>query len=378
MHFLPTFEIGLPFFIFLFFAIMALINFGYTVFVFGKLSFYKERPTLDEISLPPVSVIIVARNEADNLYEKLPFVLTQNYPKYEVIVVNHHTVDESSHILDALCRQYSNLRYIELEKNQHSRYGKKLPLTVGIKGAKYEHMLFTDADCKPTTDQWLKSMSSKFIPGKELVLGYAPILKERGFLNRVIRFDTAWIAISYFSMALSRLPYMGVGRNIAYTKKLFYSVNGFKSHYSLSSGDDDLFVQESARGNNYSINIDSRSYCYSKGSYSWLNWIGQKTRHYTTSGRYKVIKKLMLGIYPFSLLMLSVSFVILMFDTDFRWLVLTFYLFMTLVKWWILGRCLGKIKESSFVRFLPLWDIFYALLIPVIFYSSEKKGADKW
>jgi uncharacterized membrane protein YbaN (DUF454 family) len=221
-------------------------------------------------------------------------------------------------------------------------------------------------------------MVSRFIPGKELVLGYAPIIRERGFLNRVIRFDTAWIAVSYFSMALSRLPYMGVGRNISYTKRLFYSVNGFKSHYSLSSGDDDLFVQESARGTNYSINIDPASYCYSKGSYSWLNWIGQKTRHYTTSQRYKVIKKLMLGIYPFSLLMLTVSFVILLFDTDYRWLVLSVYSFILIVKWWIIGRCFGKIKESSFIRFLPLWDLFYALLIPVIFYSSDKKDGNKW
>ncbi|MFO0495804.1 MAG: glycosyltransferase [Flavobacteriia bacterium] len=357
---------------------MALLNMLFTLLVYGKMAFYKERPTLDEISLPPVSVIIVARNEADNLYEKLPFILDQDYPRFEVIVVNHQTTDDSVHILGALCRQYSNLRFIDLEKNHHSKYGKKLPLTVGIKGAKYENMLFTDADCKPTTNQWLRSMASRFIPGKELVLGYAPIHKERGFLNRVIRFDTAWIAVSYFSMALARLPYMGVGRNIAYTKKLFYSVNGFKSHYSLASGDDDLFVQESARGNNYSINIDVNSFCYSKGSYSWLNWIGQKTRHYTTSSRYKVIKKMMLGIYPFSLLMLTVSFVILMFDTDFRWLVLSVYLFITLLKWWIQGRCFGKIKESSFVRFLPLWDLFYALLIPVLYYSSEKKESNRW
>jgi glycosyltransferase involved in cell wall biosynthesis len=378
MHFLPTFEIGLPFFLFLFFGTMALLNMLFTLLVFGKMAFYKERPTLDAISLPPVSVIIVARNEADNLYEKLPFILDQDYPQFEVIVVNHQTTDDSVHILGALCRQYSNLRFIDLEKNHHSKYGKKLPLTVGIKGAKYENMVFTDADCKPTTNQWLRSMASRFIPGKELVLGYAPIHKERGFLNRVIRFDTAWIAVSYFSMALARLPYMGVGRNIAYTKKLFYSVNGFKSHYSIASGDDDLFVQESARVNNYSINIDVNSYCYSKGSYSWLNWIGQKTRHYTTSSRYKVIKKMMLGIYPFSLLMLTVSFVILMFDTDFRWLVLSVYLFITILKWWIQGRCFGKIKESSFVRFLPLWDLFYALLMPVLYYSSEKKESNRW
>jgi cellulose synthase/poly-beta-1,6-N-acetylglucosamine synthase-like glycosyltransferase len=256
--------------------------------------------------------------------------------------------------------------------------GKKLPITLGIKGAKYEHLLFTDADCKPASNDWLRSMASHFVPGKELVLGYGPYTKEKGFLNRVVRFDTAWIGVSYFSMALTKLPYMGVGRNLAYTKSLFEKVHGFKSHYALPSGDDDLFIQEAAHNGNYSINLDNKSYCYSDPSSSWSSWLRQKTRHYSTSGKYNVIKKVMLGIYPFTLLMLTISFVILMFDTDFRWLTLSAFLFTILLKWWIQGKCFNKLKENSFVRFLPLWDLFYTFLIPVIYYSTEKKGTNRW
>lgn len=378
MHFLPSFEIGLPLILFSFFALMAFLNVLYTFFIYGKLAFHKDKPTLNDVSLPPVSIIIAARNESDNLYENLPFILQQNYPEFEVIVINHQSMDDSAYLLNAYTLQYPNLRVIEVARNHHLKPGKKLPITLGIKGAKYEHLLFTDADCKPASNLWIKSMASHFISEQELILGYGPITREKGFLNRIIRFDTTWIAITYFSMALAKLPYMGVGRNLAYTKNLFNTVHGFKSHYSLPSGDDDLFIQEAAKKRNYTINIDQNAFCYSEGSSSWKSWVRQKTRHYTTSSRYKVIKKAMLGIYPLTMLMLLFSFVILMINTDFRWLSLSVLLSTIIIKWWIQGRCFIKLKGNSFIKFLPLWDIFYTFLIPIIYFSSEKKVSNKW
>ncbi len=378
MKFLPIFEFGIPLITFMFFSFMAFINLLYTFFIYSRLAFFKEKPILDENKLPPVSIIVAARNESDNLYENLPLLLQQNYPEFEVIVINHQSVDDSAYLLTAYCQQYPNLRVIEVAKNQHLKPGKKLPLTLGIKGAKYEHLVFTDADCKPSSKRWLRSMAQQFVPGKEIVMGYGPYISQKGFLNRVIRFDTAWIAINYFSMALAKLPYMGVGRNLAYTKSAFKAVQGFKSHYSLPSGDDDLFIQEAAKKKNYTINLDKYSYCYSDANNSWSSWIRQKTRHYSTANRYGVIKKVMLGIYPFTMLMLLFSFVILMFNTDFRWLTLSIFVFTLLLKWWIQGRCFVKLNEKSFVKYLPLWDILYVFLIPIIYYTSEKKEPTKW
>jgi poly-beta-1,6-N-acetyl-D-glucosamine synthase len=378
MQFFPSFEIGIPVIIFYFFAGMAFLNLLFTFVIYGRLAFYKEKPVLDEINLPPVSVILAARNEADNLFENLPYILQQNYPEFEVIVINHQSVDDSAYLLNAYCRQYPNLRIIEIAKNAHLKPGKKLPITLGIKGAKYEHLLFTDADCKPASSNWIKSMASQFIPGKELVLGYGPYVKEKGLLNRIIRFDTTWIAMSYFSMALAKLPYMGVGRNLAYTKSLFNKVHGFKSHYSIPSGDDDLFIQQAANKSNLAISLEKQSYCYSDANSTWSSWIRQKTRHYSTSDHYQVIKKWLLGIYPFTLLMQLFSFVILMFNTDFRWLTLSAFIFTLLLKWWVQGKCFSKLKENSFIKYLPLWDLFYAFLMPILYYSSEKKGPNRW
>jgi len=378
MQFFPTFEFNIITVLFLFFAFMAFINLLYTFAIYGRLAFFKEPAKLSDAQLPPVSIIIAARNESDNLYENLPYLLQQNYPEYEIIVVNNQSIDDSAYLLNAFTQQFENVRVIEVNRSQHIKPGKKLPLTLGIKGAKYEHLLFIDADCKPTSNTWLKSMASNFVTGKELVIGYGPYTKEKGFLNRVIRFDTTWIAVSYFSMALAKLPYMGVGRNMAYTKTLFNSVNGFKSHYSLPSGDDDLFIQEAAKNRNYAINIDQHSYSYSAPHSTWSGWIRQKTRHYSTSNRYSRLKKLMLGVYPASLLFVLFTFIILMFDADFRWLALASFLLLTFLKWWIQGRCFNKLHEKSFVAYLPLWDIFYTILMPIIYYSSDKKEVNKW
>ncbi len=325
-----------------------------------------------------LSVIIAARNESENLFRNLPFILEQDYPEFEVIVINHQSIDDSKYILQAYEKQYSNLRIIELERSKHLKYGKKLPLTIGIKGAKHEHLVFTDADCKPQGDQWLKSMSSHFDDKKEIVLGYGPYKKRKGFVNRMIRFDTAWIAMSYMSFAKSRAPYMGIGRNLAYTKSAFEQAGGFKKHYALASGDDDLFIQDAAKKKNYTINIDPNSFCYSKPSKSLKGWANQKSRHYTTAPHYKVFKRLMLGIYPLTLIFMLGTFVSLLINEEYRWITLASFVFLMLVKWIILGKSFKKLKEGKFVAFIPLWDIFYALWTPIMFYTVSKSDGKKW
>lgn len=378
MQFLPSFEFGLPLIIFIIFAVMVSISLLFTILIFGRLAFYKKKPVLIDANLPPLSVILAARNESDNLYNNLPKILEQDYPFFEVIIVNNQSTDDSAYLLSALQREYKNLHIIEVAKSPHLRPGKKLPLSLGIKAAKYEHFVFTDADCIPNSNQWLKKMGEKFVGGTEIVLGYGPYTKKEGFLNRFIRFDTAWIGVNYMSMALANLPYMGVGRNLAYTKQAFDAVSGFKSHYSLASGDDDLFIQQAARNKNYTVSLDSEGFCYSEPHTTLSGWLLQKSRHYSTSNHYSVAKKMVLGLYPFATLLTVITFAYLFPNREYHLLVVSAFLGLTLIKWLIQGRCFRKLNEKSFVRFLPLWELFYAFITPIIFYSTEKRGPDKW
>ena len=363
--------------IFLIFFFFVAIQLSYVVFIFLRLAFFKEKKTVAS-TLLPISIIIAARNESDNLYDNLPFILTQDYPEFEVIIVNNQSVDESAWLLKALCLQHKNLKVVEIGKNKHLLPGKKLPITLGVKAAKYEKMVFTDADCKPASNQWLRIMSETFTEKNQIILGYAPYFRTKGIINRIIRYDTAFIGASYLSFALAKIPYMGVGRNLAYTKKVFESVRGFKSHYSLPSGDDDLFIQEAAVNQNYTIQISPETFCYSKASETWKGWVRQKTRHYSTSSRYKVIKKALLGIYPISLLLVWLTFVILLFNAKWFAISLILFGFMIIVKWLIQGKCLRTLNEKGFALTFPLWDLGHALLMPMLYNFSDHKRYKKW
>ena len=376
LNFIPVFEMETGTYVFFLFCFFVLIQFLYVVIIYTRLAFHKLKPA--GIETPGVSVIIAARNESENIFKFLPFILEQDYPDFEVVIINHQSTDDSKFILGAYQRQYPHLRIIEIEKSPHIKFGKKLPITMGVKGAKYEHLLLTDADCKPDSNQWLRKMTGQFTEKHQIVLGYGPYKREKGMMNAIIRFDTAWIGMSYLSMAKARMPYMGIGRNMGYTKTVFDSVKGFRSHSGISSGDDDLFIQEAAKKKNYTINVDPETFCYSNAEKTWKDWMTQKSRHYTTAGRYNVIKKMMLGIYPLSLLIMIGTFVTLLFDTNFLLMSLTLFSFVTVVKWIVLGLAFKKLGESKFIAWLPLLDVGYAILAPIMYYTNDNKDVKKW
>jgi len=377
MQLLPNSEDLFSWIVFILFFTFSFIQLFWVVFFYLRLALHREPATLP-INLSPVTVVIAARNEEDNLFLLLPKILNQDYPEFEVIVVNHQSSDDSSHILKAFQRQYPHLKVIELERSKHLRNGKKLPLTIAIKGAKYEHLVFTDADCEPNSNEWLKHMAGKFTEKKQIILGYGPYKKDRGLLNRLVRLDTVMIGANYLSFAKAGAPYMGVGRNLGYTRSLFLSVNGFKSHYSLQSGDDDLFIQEAAKRGNFTICIHPDSFAYSESKNTWSDWYKQKSRHFTTTEYYGVIKKLLLGIYPLSLLLFYTSFFTLFIHHQLCWLSIGIFSFITLLKWSIQGRIMVKLKEKNLVWAFPFWDVLYAILAPILFYTTEKSTQNQW
>lgn len=374
MEWLPNNEDLLAWILLLGLFIMAFIQFFWTLWFHLRILLHRDS---EGDYFPPVTIVIAARNEEDNLFKNLPLILEQNYPKFEVIVVNHQSKDDSQHILKAFARDYQHLKVINLEPNRHLKTGKKLPLTIAIKGAKYNHLLFTDADCIPASKLWLRRMAGSF-KEKQIVLGYGPYIKQKGFLNKIIRLDTAMIGLNYLSSALGRVPYMGVGRNMGYTKDLFLNSNGFKSHYALQSGDDDLFVQENASKRNYTVCLAHDSFMYSEGEKTMEDWLMQKGRHYTTTDHYKVFKKLLLGIYPLSLILMHAFFLTLLCYRELFWSALAVYAFILIVKWVITGFALKKIKEGWIAVVFPFWDIFYAFMAPILYYTVDKSTERKW
>ncbi|MBI3136890.1 MAG: glycosyltransferase [Bacteroidetes bacterium] len=362
--------------LFLVFCLAVFIQLIYLL-VFG-LRLIRYRKPVGSSSLPPLSVIVCARNEEDNLFKNLPAILAQDYPEFEVIVVNDMSVDESKHIIQAYQKQYPRLRIIELEKNRHRKFGKKMPLTIGIKGAVYEHLVMIDADCYPAGNQWLRKLVSNYADGKEIVIGYGPYETEKGFLNKLIRFDTTQIAINYLSFALAGKPYMAVGRNMSYTKKRFFEVDGFKNHYHIQSGDDDLFMRDAATKKNVAVDICPESFVFSHPKQTWGDWVKQKQRHFTTAPRYRLINKLLLGIFPASMILMLLSFLILLFNFKWWWIPAGLLL-IRYVLYWIVNRALfKKLASGDLVIWYPLLELIHLIVMPFIYYSTDRREPDKW
>lgn len=245
--------------------------------------------------LPEVSVIICARNEEENLKKHLPSVLKQNYPKYEVIVINDRSIDETETVLELYKKEYPHLKTSFVPHNAKYIDSKKIAVILGVKAAKNDILVFTDADCEPISDKWLENMVRSFSAQKQIVLGYGAYNKNKSFTNLVQVFDTLFIGIQYLNYAIAGFPYMGVGRNMAYRKSFFESSKGFSKHLDIQSGDDDLFINDFACGNNTSVCIAPESVTVSEEKIGFSAFLRQKERHLSTSGRYKFSSKLLLG-----------------------------------------------------------------------------------
>ena len=365
----PFYDGSPVYFIFMMFLLSSAVLLLYTVIFWMRFAFYRGNKNKPNES-PSVSVIIAARNEEDNLYNNIELILNQDYPEFEVIVVNHQSVDNSKHILIALQKIYKHLRVIEIEKNRHLKVGKKLPITLGVKAAKYDHLLFTDADCKPVCNQWIRFMVENFSDKKAIVLGYGPYKKQRGFLNTMIRFDTVQIAVNYFAFALNGLAYMGVGRNMAYKKQRFMEVGGFKSHYGIPSGDDDLFIRDAANRKNVAIEIRPESYCFSEPKSTWTDWFKQKRRHYGTSNKYKVFTRALLGIFPMMLVLQLLCFVSLLFFYDFRFWSLLIFGSLLILRWIWQAINFAKLNAGRLAVFYPILEYVHIGITAAMFYSK--------
>jgi cellulose synthase/poly-beta-1,6-N-acetylglucosamine synthase-like glycosyltransferase len=346
------------------FCLVTLIQLFYYLYYYLRLAIHK-RQSRESVQTHPVSVIICARDEAANLAKNLPGSLMQQYTTtHEVIVVNDNSFDESKYILQEFQRQYKQLRIVELTQEAKMIPGKKFPLSIGIKSARHEIVLLTDADCVPATEFWIDKMQQCYAEGTEIVLGYGAYHKRKGLLNKLIRWDTFHAALQYLSYALAGQTYMGVGRNLSYRKTVFFRHKGFSAHNHVSSGDDDLFINMAATGKNVVISTDPDTFTLSNPSRSFGEWFRQKNRHLSTARYYRPLHKVLLGMYTGShfLFYPLLAASCLLYRWDFA---LVVYGIRLIVQLAVLYPVLRKLKEADLFPLLPLLDIwmfFYYLI----------------
>ncbi len=358
------------------FISVVFIQLIYYWLVFSRLAFYKKKCINPD--MPSISVVIAAKNEYENLKRFLILILDQDYPDFEVVVVNDMSEDDTSYYLRSLSEKYNNLKVVTLIENVNFFSGKKFPLSIGIKSAKNELLLLIDADCKPASNQWIKSMVSAYDSQTDIVLGYGKYEESNSFLNRLIRYDTFHIALQYMSFALIGLTYMGVGRNLSYKKSLFYKHNGFMSHYKVRSGDDDLFINQAAKKDNTNIQISHDSHTISIPKNSFNDWFIQKRRHFSTSGFYKAKHKLLLGLYSLSQILFYVLAIMLSIFMHNLIIIFSLIFLRFLSQFIIAKKTLSKLGERKILLFLPLLELIMIIINLPLAFSGIFNKENKW
>ncbi len=361
--------------IFITFAFSAAIQLFYYLYFYLAVYRYKQ-PAVKSFK-HPVSVIICARNEEENLRNFLPAVLEQDYADFEVIVVNDCSDDSSYDVLGGYLKMYPNLKVSNVNKDPKFTHNKKFAQFIGIKAAKNEILLFTDADCQPESDKWLERMTSHFDDNTTFVLGYGGYLNEKGFLNKYIRYDTMTIGIQYLGMAIRGFPYMGVGRNLAYRRSAFFEKGGFGSHSNIVSGDDDLFVNANASGSNTCVEFSTGTFTRSVPNYRLKEWIMQKKRHLTTAPYYKLRDKLLLITEPLTRVLFYITFILLL-SFSFLWpvtlAVFGLRLLTQIVVFWLDQE---KLNEPGLLKYSIFFDIFSPVINSLVFLGSRKNRSTK-
>ncbi|MCH7412811.1 glycosyltransferase [Belliella sp. R4-6] len=287
--------------------IMFLVALGvqliYILFIFGRLSYSNKNKISgkNNDNMEGVTIVVAAHNEKANLKKLIPILCSQDYPNYDVMIINDRSFDGTRVLLEKMMAIYPQLRTVTIKYTPDHVTSKKYALTLGIKVAKNDVLLLTDADCVPQSDQWIRLMTAPVREeGKTFALGYSPYEKDVGILNKWIQFETLWTGMLYFSFALWGAPFMGVGRNLCYRRGFFMEKKAFKDLWQIECGDDDLFINKYANGKNTTVVINPLCNTLSKPKSTWKNYFLQKNRHFHAGKYYRSKDKLKIGLYSFS------------------------------------------------------------------------------
>ena len=342
------------------------------------LPFVFHEPKARKSASVPVSVIVCAKNEAENLLRLIPLLLNQQYKTFELVLINDASTDHTLEVLKGFEKKDQRISIVDVKTNEAFWGNKKYALTLGIKAARYDRLLFTDADCKPASSSWIAEMSSYFSDKKSIVLGYGKYQsKPYALVNLLVRYETLITAIQFFSYAKLGSPYMAVGRNLAYTKALFFNVRGFAKHLDICSGDDDLFIQDAANQQNTAVCVDPKGFTISQAPQNFRQWFRQKRRHISTASYYTFKHQTLLGLFVLSkfLFWLMLPCLLFAFTEVALYLTAGVYVVMNYV---VIGMTAKKLKETGILLWLPFLEIGLILFQMTIFMANAISKPTHW
>lgn len=355
-------------------GVLLIIQYIYYLGIYNRIHMRSLADRKNELhftkELPPLSVVICARNESENLRRFLPAILEQDYPQFEVIVINDGSTDESEEVLSAFEEKYQHLYHSFTPDSARYISRKKLALTLGIKASKHEWLVFTEANCQPVSNEWLRLMARNFTPHTQIVLGYSGYEPGKGWLHKRISFDALFTSLRYLGFALAGKPYMGLGRNLAYRKELFFKEKGYSTHLNLQRGEDDLFINQISNADNTRIETNAGATMRMQPVDRYKDWKEEKVSYMATARYFKGAQRYLLGFETFSRLLFYVACIsgIVFGILNFHWLVAGIAFLIWLLRYTVQAIVVNKTatdqEEGRHYYFsLPVFDILQPLQI---------------
>lgn len=334
-------------------AVLLCIQLAYYIFIYAKPFQLIKQSNLGKLeyndTLPPVSVIIYALNDSENLRKHLPKILEQEYPNFEVIVINDGSTDETEEVLKLYSANYTNLYHTYIPEESRYLSRRKLAMTVGIKAAKHDYLLFTDSASAPVSSLWIERMMRNFTPNTDFVLGFSGYHPAKGLLASLVSFDNLLTMVHYLSRAISGKPYAGIGRNLAYRKSVFFQNKGFSKHLDLHFGEDNLFVNDNATGKNTRVEIATESIIQTDTPETSGIWKEIKLRLAGTACHYKGGNSILFGFETFTRFIFFINVILLIIVSNLNWIVIVEAICLLLIRWIV--RCVQITKlESLFLQ----------------------------
>ena len=280
------------------------------------------QPSVASDKLPPVSVVLTARNDAAWLKENLVYLLEQDYPNFEVVVVDYLSHDDTQFVLKLLKDYYPHLKVVPFKEDVNLFQGKKYPLSIGIKSAKNDILLLADPDCTPKNMQWLRGMVKGYADkGTQIVLGFCGLKRTKTLLGVMQQYDNLSYSSHYLGSALIGHPYTGSGRNLSYRRSFFFKQGAFIRHYSVAGGSDDLFVYQNATGDNTAVCIDSDACLSTEPKKTFGQWHRQRLDRVSTRNWHSISSRLLEDLLPLFNIAFYTMAVILLINGTLPWMV---------------------------------------------------------
>jgi glycosyltransferase involved in cell wall biosynthesis len=365
----------MPIIIFYVFVGVIILQLAYYLGIFGKFIFSGQQQVTQKKL--PVSVLVLVKNNPKSVQKLIPLLVKQNYPDFEVLLIDNASGDETIDALEQLEKEHPNVRLIKVENNEAFWGNKKYAYTLGIKAARKEYLLFIDAEYEPASADWMMHMVSQFTMSKTIVLGFSAYrLVKNSLLNKLIRFDALINATQCFAWAKLGSPFSGDGRNLGYKKEEFFSRNGYINHMNIRTGEDSLFINEAATPKNTAVCYTPESFTYGDAPAKFSTWVQEKRKAAYTLSFFKTADQVKLKIFVW-LQALFFALMATLLILQFNWMILVPVIaFRYLLCWIVMAQSAAKLNEKDTIYWFPFMEILliFTQLYVVIVNAFSKKA----